>query len=440
MWIQRFSLLLLLCMQSILNAHAVLKIEITQGIEGATPIAIVPFAWSGTTPAPEIMNEVIAADLQRSGFFLPLPAEDMISKPSDATTVNFANWRALKMDYLVVGKIHSLPDGTFQIQFQLLDVYKGKQMAGYSINSRLPELRTTAHQISDIIYKTVTGVRGAFDSHIAYITVTNNRKKQKLYRLAIADSDGHNEQIIYESTKPLMSPSWAPDGKQLAYVSFTNGRQEIFIQNIITRKTLRVSNFQGLNGAPVWSPDGKRLALTLSKDGNAEIYVLNLKTNKFNRITRHNAIDTEASWMPDGKGLIFTSDRGGSPQLYLVTLTRNGMRNGRPKRLTFEGNYNARASVSPDGKKVIMVHRENKRFMIAVQSLENGRFQILTDSRLDESPSFSPNGSMIIYATEDNYRGVLAAVSVDGRAHQRLSLQSGDVREPAWSPFKSIKY
>ena len=440
MWIKRFSLIVLLCMQVILNAHAVLKIEITQGIEGATPIAVVPFSWSGNTPPPEKLNDIIGADLQRSGFFAPFPEQDLISKPSDATTVNFADWRALNVDYLVVGKIQSLPDGSFQVQFQLLDVYKGKQMAGYSINSRLPELRTTAHQISDIIYKSVTGVRGAFDSHIAYITVTQDRKKQKLYRLAIADSDGHNEQVIYESSKPLMSPSWAPDGKRLAYVSFSRGRQEIYIQNIITRETKRVSSFQGLNGAPVWSPDGKQLALTLSKDGNAEIYVLNLKTNQFNRITRHYAIDTEATWMPDGKGLIFTSDRGGSPQLYQVTINRSGIPGSRPKRLTFEGNYNARASVSPDGKKLIMVHRENGRFMIAVQSLENGRFQILTDSRLDESPSFSPNGSMIIYATEDNYRGVLAAVSVDGRAHQRLSLQSGDVREPAWSPFKNIQY
>ena len=416
-------------------AQAILKIEITQGMEGATPIAIVPFAWSGNIAPPENINQIIASDLQRSGFFKPLPEQDMISKPSEASQVMFADWRALNVDYIVVGKVLSQLDGTFQIQFQLLDVYKGKQLAGYSIRSRQPELRTTAHQISDIIYKTVTGVEGAFDTHIAYITVTRNRKSERLYRLAIADSDGHNEQIIYESSKPLMSPSWSPDGKQLAYVSFTRGRQEVYVQNVISRETKRVSSFQGLNGAPVWSPDGKRLALTLSKDGNPEIYVVNLANSQFTRITRHYAIDTEAAWLPDGSGLIFTSDRGGSPQLYQVELSRQGVA-GRPKRLTFDGNYNARASVSPDGKWVAMVHRENGRFMIAVQSMVNGRFQVLTDSRLDESPSFSPNGSMIIYATEDNYSGVLAAVSVDGRAHQRLSLQSGDVREPAWSPFK----
>ncbi|VAX13502.1 Tol-Pal system beta propeller repeat protein TolB [hydrothermal vent metagenome] len=418
------------------QAHAVLTIEITQGVEGAAPIAIVPFAWAGNDAPPEYMNKIIAADLQRSGFFKALPEADMIATPSEAGKVNFADWRALKVDYVVVGKIIAQMDGSFQIQFQLLDVYKGKQLAGYSIRSRKPSLRITAHQISDIIYKTITGVRGAFDTHIAYITVTKNRKDQKLYRLAIADSDGFDEQIVYESTQPLLSPAWAPDGKRLAYVSFFGGSPKIYIQNILTRKTIKISDFKGINGAPSWSPDGRRMALTLSKDGNPEIYVVDLKTKKFTRVTHHYAIDTEAVWTPDGKALIFTSDRGGSPQLYRVELNRQSQATGRPKRLTFEGNYNARASISPDGRRLAMVHREQGKFHIAVLELKTGRFQILTKSRLDESPSFSPNGRMIIYATEDNYRGVLAEVSVDGRAHQRLSLQTGDVREPAWSPFK----
>ena len=433
---KQLSFILSLIFLTFSQAHAVLTIEITQGVEGAAPIAIVPFAWAGKDRPPEYLNKIIAADLQRSGFFKALPDEDMISTPSEAGKVNFADWRALKVDYIVVGKMIPQPDGTFQIQFQLLDVYKGKQLAGYSIRSRKPTLRITAHQISDIIYKTITGVRGAFDTHIAYITVTENRKSKKLYRLAIADSDGFDEQIVYESTRPLMSPAWAPDGKRLAYVSFFNGRPEIYIQNILTRETQKISGFKGLNGAPSWSPDGRRLALTLSKDGNPEIYVIDLKTKKFTRITRHYAIDTEAVWTPDGNSLIFTSDRGGSPQLYRVELDSRGQVTERPRRLTFDGNYNARASVSPDGRRVAMVHREKGKFQIAVLELDSGRFQVLTDSRLDESPSFSPNGSMIIYATEDNYRGILAAVSVDGRAHQRLSLQMGDVREPAWSPFK----
>jgi TolB protein len=418
-------------------SRAVLTIEITQGVSGASPIAIVPFAWTGNGAPPQKIHAIVAADLQRSGFFAPLPEQDLVAKPHTAQQVNYTNWRALNVDHLVVGRMQAMADDTYQVQFQLLDIHKRTQLAGYSIRSRKKDLRRTAHQISDIIYKAITGKPGAFDTRIAYVTVTQNQKKQKSYRLAVADSDGYNEQVVYESKHPLMSPSWAPDGQRLVYVSFTRGRPEVYIQNIVTMKFERIVAFKGLNSAPVFSPDGSKLALTLSKDGNPEIYILDMATKQVTRVTRNYAIDTEPTWMPDGKGIVFTSDRGGSPQLYRIAVNAQGNATGRAKRLTFEGSYNARGAVSPDGRYLAMVHREGGRYRIAVQDLKAGHFRVLTDSRLDESPSFSPNGSMIIYATEDNYRGVLAAVSVDGRSQQRLSLRTGDVREPAWSSFKS---
>ncbi len=426
---------LMLCLALSPTARAVLTIEITQGGEGAAPIAIVPFAWQGKGAPPLQLHGVVAADLQRSGAFNPLPEQDLIARPHRAADVKFADWRALNVDNVVVGSMQALPDGTYQVQFQLLDVYKRTQLAGYSIRSRQPDLRRTAHQISDIIFKALTGVPGAFDTRIAYITVTGNRKAQKLYRLAVADADGFNEQVIFESRQPLMSPAWHPNGKQLAYVSFSNGRSEIYLQNLLSGRTEKLASFRGINSAPAFSPDGSRLAMTLSKDGNPEIYVMDLANRRLQRITRNYAIDTEPAWMPDGTALVFTSDRGGSPQIYRVGVTRSGVA-GRPERLTFEGRYNARPAVSPDGRHLAMVHREDGKFRIAVQELDTGHYRVLTRSRLDESPSFAPNGSMIIYATEDNYRGVLAAVSVDGRAQQRLRLQTGDVREPAWSPYK----
>jgi len=433
--IKKIIVLVLLSYWISFQAHAVLTIEITQGEDAGAPIAVVPFSWTGKGAPPEMIHEIIAADLRRSGFFNPLAEKDMLAKPDSAQQVKMKNWRAVNVDAVVVGNITAMPDGTYQVRFQLLDVYKGTQLAGYSISSRKPQLRRTAHQISDIIFKKITGQRGAFDTHIAYVTSSIDRKKQRTYRLAVADSDGHNEQTIYESRQPLMSPNWSPDGKNLVFVSFSRKRPEIYIQNILSGEIKRLASFKGINSAPVYSPDGKRLALTLSKDGNPEIYTLDLKTNKLYRITRSSAIDTEPTWMPDGKALVFTSDRGGSPQLYRIEVGSTGPV-GRSKRLTFDGKWNARAAVSPDGRYLAMVHREEDKYQIAVQDLKTGHFRILTNSRLDESPSFSPNGSMIIYATEDNYRGVLAAVSVDGRAQQRLSLKSGDVREPAWSSYK----
>lgn len=432
------SLLIILWLGLTSLAHAVLTIEITQGSEGAQPIAIVPFEWIGKGTPPASLKNIIAADLQRSGQFSPLPDKDLISKPHEGSQVNYQTWRALNVGYLVVGKIHGLIDGSFQVQFQLLDVFKGHQLAGYSIRSLNSGLRRTAHHISDIIYKTVTGEEGAFNTHISYITVTRDKNNKKQYQLAIADADGYNEKIIYHSTQPLMSPSWSPDGTRLAYVSFLNGRPEIYVQNIFSSKRDKLAAFKGLNNAPRWSPDGKYLALTLSKDGNPEIYIMNVNSRKLTRITRSYAIDTEAEWLPDSKGLVFTSDRGGSPQLYEVKLNRYKAVT-RPKRLTFEGTYNSRPAVSSDGRYIAMVHRTQGKFKVAVLERATQHFSVLTNGKLDESPSFAPNGRMIIYATEDKFRGILSAVSVDGRARQRLSFNKGDVREPVWSPYKVNK-
>ncbi len=340
------------------------------------------------------------------------------------------------MDYLLVGRVRQTSAMNYEVQFQLFDVFKGEQLTGIRYPFVVGDTRRMAHRISDIVYEKLTGQRGAFDTSIAYVTALTGLNNKRQFRLNIADSDGFNEQTILESSKPLMSPSWSPDGQQLAYVSFEASRPQIFVQQVFSASGQRqmITDFPGLNGAPVWSPDGRYLAMTLSKSGNPEIYLFELATKQLTQLTKHAAIDTEATFSPDGKQLVFTSDRGGKAQLYQIRLAHHKPAS-RPKRLTFEGDYNARAAFSPDGKLLAMVHGNRGRFQIGVLDLANNTLQVLTDSRLDESPSFAPNGSMIIYATNRNNRGVLAAVSVDGRVHQRIEVQQGDVREPAWSPL-----
>lgn len=426
---------LLMCLLLAGTAQARLSIEITQGIEGAMPIAVVPFGWSGSGVPPQDIAAIISADLARSGQFAPLDVARLPQRPVDGRDVNFNLWRGVGSDSLVIGRLERRDDGRYQVQFQLFDTVRGVQLAGYTMQADATRLRRIAHQIADIIYQRLTGQRGAFDTHIAYVTVENVEAGKRRFRLEVADADGHDEQVILTSSQPLMSPTWAPDGQRLAYVSFEGGRSMIYVQDIASGTRQKVAEFSGINSAPDFSPDGQRLALTLSRDGNPEIYVMELGSGRQIRVTRHWSIDTEPVWAPDGRSLYFTSDRGGRPQIYRVQVDQAGRPTEEPRRVTFEGSYNASPALSADGKRLAMVHGDGNRFRIAVLELESGVLRVLTDTRLDESPSFAPNGAMVLYATEVGDRGVLEAVSADGRARQRLGLSKGDVREPAWSPF-----
>lgn len=413
------------------TASAALTIEITQGVQGALPIAVVPFGWTGPSPrAPEDVSAIIAADLRRSGRFNPFPEKDMLSRPHDAGEVNFKDWRVLGQESLVIGQVRNTEADNYEIQFQLFDVFKGEQLAGYSVpvqGSAL--LRRAAHYIADIIYEKLTGEPGAFNTRIAYVVAKRNMTPPR-YELQVADSDGYNPEPVVKSTQPIMSPAWSPDGARLAYVSFERHRAEIYVQNLLAGVREPVASYPGINGAPAWSPDGRKLALTLSPDGNPDIYVLDLASKALTRLTDSAAIDTEPAWSPDGREIVFTSDRGGRPQLYRVPAT-----GGRAQRLTFEGDYNASGRFSPDGKRIVMVQGQRGLFQVAVMDLGSGHVRVVSKGSLDESPSFAPNGSMVIYATEVRNRGVLAITSVDGRVQQRLASQGGDVREPAWSPI-----
>ncbi|HFE48364.1 MAG TPA: Tol-Pal system beta propeller repeat protein TolB [Chromatiaceae bacterium] len=412
-------------------AWSALSIEITESAEGALPVAVVPFDYTGKARLPQDVAGVIRNDLARSGRFETLAPERMLTQPSRAEQVDYHNWRVLQQDYLVVGSISELSPGRYQILFQLLDVYKGGVITGYTLETSSAHLRTSAHHIADIVYEKLIGEPGAFATRIAYITSKHLGKGRSHSALYIADSDGYDAQRIVNSDEPLMSPAWSPDGSRLAYVSFEGGRPAIYVQQVYTGKRRRIAAFKGINGAPAWSPDGRKLAMTLSKDGNPDIYVMDLASRKLRRITRHWAIDTEAAFSPDGRSLVFTSDRGGQPQIYRIALA-----GGRPERVTFEGSYNARASYSPDGRKLALVTRVGRDYRIGVLDLENGNLDVLSDGPLDESPSFAPNGRIIIYAAERGNRGLLATVSVDGSVQQQLATQSGDVREPAWSPYE----
>ncbi|MBL4711007.1 MAG: Tol-Pal system beta propeller repeat protein TolB [Gammaproteobacteria bacterium] len=422
--------LMILCFTSV--AQAVLKIDITEGVEGALPIAVIPFQWKGGAKVKHgDVSAIVTSDLARSGQFSPVAEKDLIARPQQLADVHYKTWRIAGMDHIVMGSVTKKVDGTYNVQFRLIDILKAKQVLGYSFTATKDTLRTISHQISDYVFSHITGLPGAFSTRITYVTSVRS-KSGTISRLQVSDTDGYNPQTLLTSEQPIMSPAWSPDGSQLAYVSFESGQAEIYTHNIRTGLRKSRSKFPGLNGSPAWSPDGKKLALTLSKDGNPEIYILNLANKRLQRVTNHWAIDTEAVWTTDGKSIIYTSSRSGKPQLYKQSASRAS----KPERLTYEGRYNASASVSADGKYVAYGHGEGNTYRIAVLELATKSSRILTDGPLDESPEYAPNNSMILFASQEKKQAVLAAVSVDGRQKQRLAFTAGEVREPSWSAVR----
>ena len=408
-----------------------ITVEITKGGVARTPVAVVPFGWQGrAADMPLDIAEVIAADLQRSGRFAPIAEENMLQKPTTGAELDFDDWSFVKAEAVVVGRIVQTGDNSYDVSFQLFDVFRREQLVGYRIPASRGTMRIVAHRAADMIYEKLTGIKGVFATKVAFVTAERNQQGQT-YRLVVADQDGANETVILQSADPIMSPAWSPDSRRLAYVSFENDRSSVWVQTLRTGNRIQVSNKPGINGAPSFSPDGRQLALTLGGiDGNLDIHVLDLSTRQTRRLTTHRAIDTEGSWSPDGRYIYFTSDRSGGPQVYRVPAA-----GGTPERVTFEGSYNARPRLSPDGKRLAMVHLDRGNYRIAVMDVKSKALLVVSAGQQDESPSFAPNSDTLIYATRQARNGVLETVTADGLIRQRVSSGQGDVREPVWSPF-----
>lgn len=416
------------------SVHAAeLNIEITRGVDNPIPVAVVPFAWQGDGLLDEDVAQIIGNNLEQVGEFRALSRANMLSMPSEEREVHYRDWRILAQQYLVVGKISRVPGGQMvQVQWEFFDINRERKVLGEVLTGTVSQLRDIAHEISDVVYQEITGRRGAFATKIMYVSA-EGAIGDMTYRLHYADYDGRRSQVLLESREPIMSPAWSPDGSQIAYVSFETDLPRIYIQDLASGQRRQVSNFSGINSSPVWSPDGRKLAMVLSKDGSPDVYVLDLATDQLVQITDHPRAETEPAWTLDSQNVLFSSDRTGQPQIYQADL--NG---GFPERLTFDCFYCAKAQFLPDGVNMVHVRRATRQdntYSIAILNMETGRVITLTDTALDESPSVAPNGRMIMYGTTFNGRGVLDAVSIDGRVKFRLPSPQGDVREPSWSPY-----
>ncbi|GAC1038841.1 Tol-Pal system beta propeller repeat protein TolB [Pseudomonas sp. No.117] len=413
------------------SAQAADPLVISSGSDRAIPIAVVPFGWQGGQPLPEDLANIVSDDMRNSGVFSPIPRQNMLSQPSQASEVIFRDWKALGANYVLVGSV--VPNGgRLQIQYALFNVSTEQQVLTGNVGGSTDQLRDMAHFISDQAYEKLTGVKGAFSTRILYVTAERFSATNTRYTLQRADYDGARAVTLLQSREPILSPRFAPDGKRIAYVSFEQQRPRIFMQYIDTGRREQLTNFEGLNGAPAFSPDGNRLAFVLSKDGNPEIYVMDLGSRAIRRVTNDSAIDTEPFWGKDGQTIYFTSDRSGKPQIYKTSVSGGGA-----ERVTFVGNYNANPKLSADEKTLVMVHRQEgfTNFQIAAQDLQRGSVRVLSNTSLNDSPTVAPNGTMLIYATRQQDRGVLMLVSINGRVRIPIPTAQGDVREPSWSPY-----
>ena len=414
------KILFILAFSNALTSELIL--EITQGTEDPYRVAILKF--EGDQKVSNDIDKIIRNNLKRSGEFNLFANEDLLSLPTNETEVIFNDFKILNIDYLVIGKI--VKDGiSISVVYDIFDINKGKKIRTSTVYGIPNKNRQLGHYVSDGIYEEITGMKGISSTKILYVTENKN------FNLMVADADGSNEQILLKSNDPIISPAWSPDSKKVAYVSFETGMAKVYIQDIATgERELAIKNSSQIS-SPSWSPDGKFLSLTMYQDGNAEIYILNLKNRNLTRLTNHFSIDTESSWSPKGSKIMFTSGRSGSPQLYEIDLRRF---NAKPKRITFDGNYNAKGSYLPNNEGFIFVHRENKNFQIAIKYFNENFIRPLTNAQLDESPSISPNGNVIVYAIKDDGMSLLAGVTLSG-AKFRLPAKMGFVREPAWSGF-----
>lgn len=404
------------------SAFAQFRVEVSGVGLTQLPIAIAPFR--GEAQAPQKIGSIVKADLERSGTFRSVDTAGIVA--DENTRPDLAAWRQKGADAMVTGSVSPLADGRFDVRLRLWDIVRGLDLGGQSYTVRPADLRLSAHRSADYVYEKLTGEKGIFSTRIAYVT-----KAAQRYNLWVADSDGEGAQSALTSPEPIISPSWSPDGSQLAYVSFESRKPVIYSHDVATGKRRLLANFRGSNSAPAWSPDGKQLVATLSREGGSQIYAIGLNGGDPRRLTQSSSIDTEPAYSPDGRLIYFVSDRGGAPQIYRMSPT-----GGSPERVTFTGSYNISPAVSPDGRWLAYVSRVGGAFKLHVMELASGTVTPITDTTADESPSFAPNSRLIVYATQQQGREALMTTTLDGKIKAKLSGTGGDIREPDWGPFQ----
>lgn len=425
--LRRFLVLTFAILFSSAPAHALLHIDITKGNVEPLPIALPNLAGS---PVGQQIIEVVSADLERSGLFKVIPQDSYIEQITAATTTpRYADWRQINAAGLVTGSVTDGGGGRVKVSFRLFDVFAEEQIAGKEYNTFTTNWRRIAHIMADEIYKRITGEGGYFDSRVVYVAESGPQTK-RVKRLAIMDQDGANHKFLTDGRYLVLTPRFSPNSQEILYMSYAGKQPRVFLRDLQTGREESLGSFDGMSFAPRFSNDGRSIVMSIAQGGSTNIYRMDLGNRRMSRLTSGNQIDTSPSFSPDGAQIVFNSDRGGAQQLY--TMDAAG---GNVKRISFgDGRYGTPVW-SPRGDLIAFTKMAGGRFYIGVMRPDGSGERTLTESYLDEGPSWSPNGRVIIFnRQEPGGRTRLFSVDLTGYNLREVTTPT-DASDPAWSPL-----
>lgn len=413
------------------NANAQLKVDITRGISEPMPLAV-PDLLAGDASSQSLgadIAQVVSADLERSGLFRPIDPSAFIERiSSESATPAFANWRQIAAQALITGSVTRQGD-RIRVAFRLWDIYGEQQISGKEYNTYASNWRRISHIMADEIYKRLTGEEGYFDSRIVYIAESGPKQK-RVKRLAIMDQDGENHKYLTDGRNLVLTPRFSPNSQEILYMSYAGKVPRVYLRDLQTGREESLGTFEGMSFAPRFSNDGHTIIMSIARNGVTNLYTMDLRSRKLSQLTNGSAIDTSPSYSPDGQNIVFNSDRGGSQQLY--TMTRGG---GNIQRISFgDGRYGTPVW-SPRGDWIAFTKMAGGRFYIGVMRPDGSGERLLTESYLDEGPTWSPNGRVIIFNRQErDGKSRLYSVDITGY-NLREVLTPIDASDPAWSPL-----
>ena len=425
-------------------AVAQVRLDITRGRVEPMPIAVTHFPGNSeaTEQVGSDVSAVISSDLERSGLFRPLDRRAFLQELTSLDVQpRFADWKALNAQALVQGSVETLLNGQMRVAFRLWDVFGSQQIVGQAYATQPENWRRVAHIIADLIYQSITGETGYFDTRVVYIAESGPANK-RIKRLAIMDQDGANHRYLTDGTNLVLTPRFSPTSQEITYMSYFRNVPRVYLFNIDTGRQEVLGDFPGMTYAPRFSPDGNKVILSLAQSGNSDIYEMDLRTRRTSRLTDHPSIDTSPSYSPTGDQITFASDRGGSQQIYVMNADGTNQ-----QRISFgtegrRGRYGTPVW-SPRGDLIAFTRyaQGDGQFYIGVMKPDGSGERLLAQGYLVEAPTWAPNGRVLMYFAQSRTRadgtgGRTRLFSIDLTGYnQREILTPQDASDPAWSPL-----